>query len=169
MKLEKAKGFTLIELIIVIVILGILSVIAAPKFISLTSDANKATLNGMAGAASDAVNLVYAKSVSQGVVNEAEGSVDLDGDGVDDITTIYGFPSANRTTGIANALQLNDDWAYGDTFGGGQFFISPENIVGFSGITHNNIPLRGPNCYLIYTPPAAVNELPTYDFVTTGC
>ncbi|GAA6186580.1 MULTISPECIES: prepilin-type N-terminal cleavage/methylation domain-containing protein [Alteromonadaceae] len=169
MKLEKAKGFTLIELIIVIVILGILSVVAAPKFINLSSDANKAVLEGMAGTASGAVNLVYAKAIIQGVVNDAEGNVDLDGDGVDDISTVYGFPSANRTTGIANALQLNDEWAYGDTFGGGQFFVSPSRIVGFSGITNNNIPLRSPNCYLTYIPPAGANELPTYDFVTSGC
>lgn len=46
----KKQGFTLIELIIVIVILGILAVTAAPKFIDLQSDARIATLNGIKGA-----------------------------------------------------------------------------------------------------------------------
>ncbi|GAC16547.1 prepilin-type N-terminal cleavage/methylation domain-containing protein [Aliiglaciecola lipolytica] len=169
MEIKKVSGFTLIELIIVIVILGILSVVAAPKFINLSSDANQAALDGMKATAIDTANLVYAKAIIQKVHKDADGSVDLDGDGVDDIATIYGFPSANRTTGIANALQLGEDWAYGDTFGGGQFFISPASIAGFSGITNNNIPLRSPNCYLTYTPPAVLDGLPTFEFVNSGC
>lgn len=47
---HKEQGFTLIELIVVIVILGILAVTAAPKFMNLTSDANSAVVKGLAGA-----------------------------------------------------------------------------------------------------------------------
>ncbi|WP_158970636.1 prepilin-type N-terminal cleavage/methylation domain-containing protein [Paraglaciecola sp. L3A3] len=169
MKIQNTNGFTLIELIIVIVILGILAVVAAPKFIDLNKDANIAALQGMSGAASGAANLVHVKAIIQGVVNDPTGNVDIDGDGVDDVATIYGYPSANRTTGLANAIELGEDWAYGDTFGGGQLFISPARIVGFNGITNNNIPLRGPNCYFTYTPPASANSQPTYQFVTSGC
>ncbi len=44
------SGFTLVELVIVIVVLGILSVVAAPKFINLKSDAHRSVLNGVRGA-----------------------------------------------------------------------------------------------------------------------
>lgn len=56
------NGFTLIELIVVIVILGILAVTAAPKFMNLTSDANASVVKGMGGAIRTAAHMVYAKS-----------------------------------------------------------------------------------------------------------
>ena len=57
----QSKGFTLIELVVVIVILGILAVVAAPKFINLQDDANQATMQAMKGAISSANSLVSLK------------------------------------------------------------------------------------------------------------
>lgn len=59
MRKEEA-GFTLIELVIVIVILGILAVVALPKFINLSSDAQTAATNGVAAALSSANATNYA-------------------------------------------------------------------------------------------------------------
>jgi MSHA pilin protein MshA len=59
MKKHLQAGFTMIELIVVIVILGILAATALPKFIDMRSDATTAAVNGVAGAAAAAMNLNY--------------------------------------------------------------------------------------------------------------
>ena len=64
--LTKQKGFTLIELVVVIVILGILAVTAAPKFIDLTSDARAAVVEGVKGAVNSAADLAHAKALVSG-------------------------------------------------------------------------------------------------------
>lgn len=61
-----SSGFTLIELIVVIVILGILAVSAAPKFIDLQGDARAATLRGMMGAIKSANSMILGKAVIHG-------------------------------------------------------------------------------------------------------
>lgn len=59
--MKKAQGFTLIELVVVIVILGILAATALPKFINLTDDALQAKVSANAGALRSGVNLANLK------------------------------------------------------------------------------------------------------------
>jgi len=58
---SQQKGFTLIELVVVIVILGILAATALPKFVDMSGEAEQAAVKGVAGAISSAGAINYAK------------------------------------------------------------------------------------------------------------
>ena len=77
--LENKRGFTLIELVIVIVLIGILAATALPKFANLTTQAYTASNQGVAGGLGAAVSIAHAAWIATGAPTSASNNVTLDG------------------------------------------------------------------------------------------
>ncbi len=169
--IKKQHGFTLIELVLVIVILGILAVTAAPKFVNLSSDANIAVLKSMGGAIKASGQLVYSKSVIQNLNNSVLGNVDLNGDSTPDIETRYGYPSGSRTNGISKAMSdsFATEWIWSTNAGDSIFYLTMASFTWTSGAYVNSTPIVATNCYLIYNRAVNVGASPTIEYVTSGC
>lgn len=106
----KNKGFTLIELVIVIIVLGILSATAIPKFINIQSDAKKATLDSVEGAFNSANSIVMNKATIKGLkysediqtidgtdINVRYGAIQITAENINNAMNISGITLADAT------------------------------------------------------------------------
>jgi MSHA pilin protein MshA len=105
--MKKQAGFTLIELVIVIIILGILAVTAAPKFLNLQDDAKKAAADGVLAAVQSSAQLVYSKAALEGKERAPSDAVSSS-DGTS-IATVFGYPQA-ADAGIKLAVTIDGSW-----------------------------------------------------------
>jgi len=106
---NKQTGFTLIELVIVIVILGILAATAAPKFINLSSDANAAARSGVVGAVKSALALGHTKALLAGT---DDGEVEIAGKLVNIVKSYPSVAADGDGTTATGAATLAFNLAY---------------------------------------------------------
>lgn len=100
----KQAGFTLIELVVVITILGILAAFALPRFTNLETQARLASLDGLAGSLRAAAALARAQWLAEG----SSSALNVTMEGVTINLTANGYP---QDTDIANALQDTSGYA----------------------------------------------------------
>lgn len=156
------SGFTLIELVAVIVLLGILAVTAVPRFVDLQVDARISTLQGVRAAVLGADSQVLAKSLIQNQTGTA-GTV-----------TISGANVVVRNGHLASSELDNLITVDPGSFGGGGLWTS--NAADLNGAGNTAATASQPaffgynqNCRLNFTISGNINNLPGVGFTTDGC
>ncbi|WP_417344918.1 prepilin-type N-terminal cleavage/methylation domain-containing protein [Ferrimonas sp.] len=92
--MKRQTGFSLVELVIVVVVLGLLAAVALPRFIDITDQAEDAASEGVAGGFASAVGITRAQWEVEGRPDTAIGRVVLDGQYVN--VNAYGYPAGAR-------------------------------------------------------------------------
>ncbi|PMG77915.1 MSHA biogenesis protein MshA [Shewanella sp. 10N.286.51.B7] len=156
---QKQQGFTLIELVVVIIILGILAVTAAPKFINLQGDARVSALNGLKASIQGANTLVYSKAALAGLEKTEGATVTIGGTVADPITvtTDYGYLTAGELDDFQNALEVSI--AEGDNPSADG--LTTDWIVDTSAGTFWQVGAPS-TCSFTYAAAASATEVPTF-------
>ena len=150
-----AGGFTLIELIVVIVILGVLAAVALPRFTSLQSDARAAKANALAGSIRAAATLAKSTALVRG--SACNASVTMEGSTV---TMINCYPTGDALGIIvaANISATNDNVTL--SYAAGPPTVATVEMIGATTLA---------TCRVTYTASNVADTPPTVAVLTGGC
>lgn len=155
--IRPSQGFTLIELVVVIIILALLAVVAQSKFISLRKDAIVSTMVGMETAMQSAATLTYSKAAIAGVERLATTTLNIDGVNVN---LAYGYPDGTAA-GIAMLMNIPEgDWNKRPSVYAGAWIYWHGVITEDAGKAA---------CYLRYRQATSTTARPVIDVQTSGC
>lgn len=167
--MQKSKGFTLVELVIVIVILGILAVTAAPKFLNLAGDAKKGTLEAVKASLQSSNSVIYSKAILQGKQKAASENVNESGT---NIAVVYGYVAGTKAA-VEAVLDLDGNFsvAQGIAISNAPVVLATSEVMIYPATS--DAPTSGTTdataCFLKYTPAANATSKPSYEIYGKGC